>query len=91
MALPKNASSFFKTVLHRIFFITSDRNPTQTNISKKKKKTLMWAQSWEVQEETNSAGRWWLMPVILAAQEEAIRRIKVGSQPGQIVCETLSL
>jgi hypothetical protein len=30
------------------------------------------------------------MPVILAAQEAEIRRITVQSQPGQIVCETLS-
>jgi hypothetical protein len=30
------------------------------------------------------------MPVILAAQEAEIRRIIVQSQPGQIVCETLS-
>jgi hypothetical protein len=30
------------------------------------------------------------MPVILATQEAEIRRIEVRSQPGQIVCETLS-
>jgi hypothetical protein len=29
------------------------------------------------------------MPVILATQEAEIMRITVGSQPGQIVCETL--
>jgi hypothetical protein len=33
---------------------------------------------------------WWLTPVILATQEAEIRRIVVPSQPGQIVCETLS-
>jgi hypothetical protein len=32
-----------------------------------------------------AAGRWWLTPVILATQEIEIRRIKVGSQTGQIV------
>jgi hypothetical protein len=32
----------------------------------------------------------WLTPVILATQEAEIRRITVGSQPGQIVQETLS-
>jgi hypothetical protein len=36
------------------------------------------------------AGHRWLTPVILAAQEADIRRIIVQSQPGQIVCETLS-
>jgi hypothetical protein len=35
-------------------------------------------------------GHPWLTPVILATQEEQIRRITVQSQPGQIVCETLS-
>jgi hypothetical protein len=30
------------------------------------------------------------MPVMLATQEVAIRKIAVGSQPGQIVQETLS-
>jgi hypothetical protein len=33
---------------------------------------------------------WWLTPVILASQEAEVRRIMVGSQPGQIVRETLS-
>jgi hypothetical protein len=32
----------------------------------------------------------WLTPVILATQEADIRRIAVRSQPGQIVCKTLS-
>jgi hypothetical protein len=36
------------------------------------------------------AGHWWLTPVILATQEAEIRRIAVHSQPGQIICETLS-
>jgi hypothetical protein len=36
------------------------------------------------------AGHWWLIPVILATQEAEIRRIAARSQPGQIVCETLS-
>jgi hypothetical protein len=31
------------------------------------------------------------MPVILAIQEEEIRRIMVGSQPGKIVSEILIL
>jgi hypothetical protein len=35
------------------------------------------------------AGHPWLMPVILAMQEAEIRRITVGSQPRQVVCETL--
>jgi hypothetical protein len=33
---------------------------------------------------------WWLTPVILDIQEGEIRRIMVGSQPRQIVQETLS-
>jgi hypothetical protein len=32
---------------------------------------------------------WWLTPVIPATQETEIRRIVVGSQPGQILCNTL--
>jgi hypothetical protein len=33
---------------------------------------------------------WRLMLIILATQETEIKRITVRSQPGQIVCETLS-
>jgi hypothetical protein len=33
---------------------------------------------------------WWLTPVILATHEAEIRRIMVGSQPGQTVHKTLS-
>jgi hypothetical protein len=36
------------------------------------------------------AGCQWLTPVILPTQQAEIRRITVQSQPGQIVCETLS-
>jgi hypothetical protein len=36
------------------------------------------------------ARHWWLTLVIPATQEAEIRRIKVQSQPGQIVPETLS-
>jgi hypothetical protein len=32
----------------------------------------------------------WLPPVFLATQKAEIKRIKVQSHPGQIVCETLS-
>jgi hypothetical protein len=38
-------------------------------------------------KKTNSAGRWWLTPVILVTQEAEIRRIMVRSQPGQIVLQ----
>jgi hypothetical protein len=36
------------------------------------------------------AGCQWLTPAILATQEAEIKRITVGSQPGQIIHETLS-
>jgi hypothetical protein len=36
------------------------------------------------------AGRWRLTPVILATQEAEIRKIRVGSQPGQIVLKSLA-
>jgi hypothetical protein len=32
---------------------------------------------------------WWLSPIILATQEAEIRKIKVQSQPRQIVLETI--
>jgi hypothetical protein len=38
----------------------------------------------------NLAGSQWLMCVILATQKAEISRIKVRSQPGQLVGETLS-
>jgi hypothetical protein len=40
--------------------------------------------------KNKEAGCWWLTPIILATQEAEIRRIMVGSQPRQIVYETLS-
>jgi hypothetical protein len=43
-----------------------------------------------VLEDLEIARCWQLMPIILAIQEAEIRRITVGSQPRQIVCETLS-
>jgi hypothetical protein len=33
---------------------------------------------------------WWLTPVILATQEAEIKRIKIQSQPQQIVLKTVS-
>jgi hypothetical protein len=33
---------------------------------------------------------YYITPIILAIQEAEIRRIAVSSQPGQIVCKTLS-
>jgi hypothetical protein len=41
-------------------------------------------------EDVKFARSWWLTPVILATQEEEIRRIVVQSQLRQIVLETLS-
>jgi hypothetical protein len=37
----------------------------------------------------NVARCWWLTPIILATQKAEIRKIMFGSQPRQIVCETL--
>jgi hypothetical protein len=42
-----------------------------------------------VQKMLPSVKHQWLTPVILATQEAEIRRIKVRSQPGQIVHKTL--
>jgi hypothetical protein len=39
-------------------------------------------------KRVKEAGYQWLMPVILAASESEIGKIKHGSHPGQIVCET---
>jgi hypothetical protein len=36
------------------------------------------------------ARHWWLTPIILATQEAEIKRLLIRSQPGKIVCETLS-
>jgi hypothetical protein len=36
-----------------------------------------------------STGYQWLTPIILTTQDTEIRRIMVGSQPGQIVLKTL--
>jgi hypothetical protein len=41
-------------------------------------------------ENINSARCRWLTSVILATQEAEIRRIKVQSQPREIVCKILS-
>jgi hypothetical protein len=41
-------------------------------------------------QELFLAGQWWLTPVILATQEIESKRIKVQSQPPQIVQETPS-
>jgi hypothetical protein len=41
-------------------------------------------------KDSSAAGFWWLTPVILATQKAEIRGIKVQSQSGQMVCETLS-
>jgi hypothetical protein len=41
-------------------------------------------------KKKNVARHWWLTPVILATQEEEVRRIVVQSQPGKIVHETIS-
>jgi hypothetical protein len=35
----------------------------------------------------STARSWWLIPVILAIQEAEIRRIMIGTQPGQTVLE----
>jgi hypothetical protein len=36
------------------------------------------------------ARHWWLTPVILAAWDTEFRRIKIQSQPREVVCNTLS-
>jgi hypothetical protein len=41
-------------------------------------------------KNTELAGHWWLMPIILVTQEAENRRIEVQNQQGQTVLETLS-
>jgi hypothetical protein len=41
-------------------------------------------------QKNKEIGCRWLTPIILATEEAEIRRIVDGSQPGQIVFETLS-
>jgi hypothetical protein len=43
----------------------------------------------DAQQSYRKARSWWLTSVILATQKAEIRKIKVQSQPGQIVLETL--
>jgi hypothetical protein len=42
------------------------------------------------EKKNNLIWELWLTPIILATQEEEVRKIVARSQPGQIVCETLS-
>jgi hypothetical protein len=41
-------------------------------------------------KKTKHARSWWLTLIILATQEAEIRRIAVGNQPRQIVCDPIS-
>jgi hypothetical protein len=65
----------------------------QAKVSLKQRETLTTKKGrphHQSSEEGKGLGSWWLKPVIPATQEAEIRRIVVGSQPGQVVPETLS-
>jgi hypothetical protein len=79
---PTGWLQFHKWAQIRLETLPAESNPTGRSL-------LFWR--WcVIQQKLMDAGRWWLIPVMLATWEAEIRSFMVQGQPGHIVQETSS-